>query len=1028
MSLTIEIIKEQVSNCFPDMQQVADSVICFTKKYNHQPYAIYYLDLTRELPSSLEELSAYQDKVIGNYYFKGQKSLQWNNYLYFIVNNNLLSKNEILQAKELIENNRVYARKFIIDEEKLDSILVPTKLSQNKSLSHESILSTWTNLLTEAGIAKAIFSKNNMPSRLKAIERASFKETKEIEGLRPNPLYEDTSFIKSLNINKYRKYPLNKCFEFGKVNLIVGPNGSGKTSLLESIELFYCGKNKRNLKNSIEYDISVIFEDGTEEKVSNNRDLALLRNRNLAWYGQSEINTWNIYQSFAKYNFLDTDAAISLANSTSNLEDDLSKLLVGPEAAEIWKTIERVYEALSSELKDLKLLISEIKGEITTLEKQIKIANSVQHESDLIYVRLEEMVVQLGWPVINTDKQSFSNSLVKGLPEMMGLIKEILSFNWLKASISPNELNKYCTETRKTIEKVEQYINQFGKIEKEKNKHLKQLNDYNEALNLLNQAENLIKAKVPVLIEKQSKEQEFLLKCNSMLFGLDESVFGLTKELNYNLSVAECCHTAISKSTEVTSILRKYKENYNNFKAKQDQLLNLEQELRQVASKILKESSHPDLCPLCHTQFEVGELVKQISFGINEQLETTAQSMLSLIRDQQEIVDKALVLESLVIWLKEYCRKANLGDNITLIAALSELDKTKKASEISQHKLEIITKKLSWLESQNLSNKSMDRIFTLLLGAGYRLVKFSKDEIEDIHKTIEQKIAFSSKVVDSNNKSMEEIQLTISEIINLKESDIRSSMNELSKMKEQLYNTEPIQKKLTELASFYPLSDKKAFDELFSELRSIRQMAVELQNAISKETQADKILQTSLNRKADIEPTLSDLLRREEKYIKALSVLRKIKEKHSLEAAMKSALQENRENIEKVFSNIHSPAEFKRVGTSWDSLIRKNGEEASLSQISTGQRAAFALSIFLAQNAQLKNAPPVILIDDPIAHIDDLNSLSFLDYMRDLALSNDRQIFFATANEKLASLFERKFDFLGEEFCRFNLKRSNDTD
>lgn len=95
-----------------------------------------------------------------------------------------------------------------------------------------------------------------------------------------------------------------------------------------------------------------------------------------------------------------------------------------------------------------------------------------------------------------------------------------------------------------------------------------------------------------------------------------------------------------------------------------------------------------------------------------------------------------------------------------------------------------------------------------------------------------------------------------------------------------------------------------------------------------------------------------------------------------------------------------------------------------MNQISTGQRAALGLSIFLAQNTQLSSAPPVILIDDPIAHVDDLNSLSFLDYLREIILTDRRQLFFATANDKLATLFERKFDFLGsEKFRRINLYR-----
>jgi len=65
-----------------------------------------------------------------------------------------------------------------------------------------------------------------------------------------------------------------------------------------------------------------------------------------------------------------------------------------------------------------------------------------------------------------------------------------------------------------------------------------------------------------------------------------------------------------------------------------------------------------------------------------------------------------------------------------------------------------------------------------------------------------------------------------------------------------------------------------------------------------------------------------------------------------------------------------------------------------------------------------------MLIDDPVAHVDDLNTLSFLDYLRDLAATGQRQIFFATADEKLAAIFTHKFSFLGEqEFKSYELAR-----
>jgi ABC-type lipoprotein export system ATPase subunit len=74
-------------------------------------------------------------------------------------------------------------------------------------------------------------------------------------------------------------------------------------------------------------------------------------------------------------------------------------------------------------------------------------------------------------------------------------------------------------------------------------------------------------------------------------------------------------------------------------------------------------------------------------------------------------------------------------------------------------------------------------------------------------------------------------------------------------------------------------------------------------------------------------------------------------------------------------------------------------------------------------NERLATAPNVILFDDPVAHVDDINTLSFLDHLRDVALSGKRQIFFATADSRLAGLFQRKFGFLSGRFKQIELSR-----
>jgi exonuclease SbcC len=82
----------------------------------------------------------------------------------------------------------------------------------------------------------------------------------------------------------------------------------------------------------------------------------------------------------------------------------------------------------------------------------------------------------------------------------------------------------------------------------------------------------------------------------------------------------------------------------------------------------------------------------------------------------------------------------------------------------------------------------------------------------------------------------------------------------------------------------------------------------------------------------------------------AQTVLADLQEKHPLDKAMNAALQQNRAAVESIFMRIHAPAEFLHLGSTWTTLIRRNGgRETKLTEISTGQRAAFALSIFLAK-------------------------------------------------------------------------------
>ncbi len=1027
MSLNFNEWKERFSTRFPDMRQVEDSIIRFTKTADQKPYAVYYLDFAKDLPITQEKLDKYQDRVIGRFYFEGPPSLQWSNYLYFITNEELLANNEVRQAKELIESDRNYARKFVITEKELDSIFSTRPVVTPDTAPNASILSIWTDRLVDVGIDGAILSDKTMPARIELIVKATLEPKHRSQPTRQKLSVEAAPFIKSIEVIMYRDFLEKQRFNFGTVNLIVGPNGSGKTSLLEAIELYYCGRNKRNPNSRISYKLKVELGDGEIEQVTNKRVASKFRNFNLMWYGQPEIKTNNLYQSFARFNFLDTDAAVSLADSNSQLEDEISKLLVGPDAAKTWDTIGRVYDSLLSELRSLKQQELAIEGEINILNKQIESASEIQHESDSIHVRLNDMMHNNGWQVVKHDKESFSSIIVEPLAEMVAITQQATELKWIKSPVTINGLTKYCRDVKVAIKITEPDISRWEELKKGQQRLNELIMRDRKALVSLQQADRLIDSGVAVRAEERSKQQKVISTIAGWLAGLaDYSLDLILVEDRDNLLV-KCHRAAIKRRSEAEDLLIKEKKKYKKFCDTQDRHQNLAQELRQIADELLKISPKADECPLCHTQFNIGELSKHMTIGVDQNLETPGQALNSEMKAQEEAVHKADAIESIMTGLMNYCEKIGISQNITVGQALSAVQKTKETLATANTRVEKLSGELISLESQGLTVEMVEEISSHLRDEGYPLAAFTQEEIERLSTTIKKNMESLSQTFKEDDKNIHKLQQKITLILSSVSAITKDLIDELSLLKERLSTTEHLRMKLSAFSASFPWSDERPLAELVIEAGSVRQLAAELQTALDRERQAHVIFDDSVKRKELLEPKLSRLNHREKKMHEALFVLKDLQDNHSLESAMKSALEQNRASIEEIFSRIHSPAEFNSIGSDWTSLIRKDGTRSELSEISTGQRAAFALSIFLSQNAQLgKQAPPVILIDDPIAHVDDLNSLSFLDYLRDLVIIRHKQIYFATANDKLATLFQRKFDFLGEEgFRRIDLSREH---
>lgn len=1028
MMLSLDVLQERIAQQFPDVQQVDQLTLRFTKRWNDIPYAAFYLDLNEQLPTTEQMLNEYQDRVLGGHYFKERTSVQWSTYLYFIVRPDVLALEEGRQARELIERDRTYARKFVVPEGEVERILSAPVIVPGESRPPQAgILSLWTQSLVEAGLDRAILSERTLRDRMKLIENPAESSPRKAEAPREDARAQVGNFIRSLQLNEYREYPAQRFFEFGTANLIFGRNGSGKTSLLEAIELFYCGRNKRSNRRPSSFELVAGLSDGQTEKATEREPLQTYRNRNLTWYGQPEVKTHNLHVSFAQYNFLDTDAAVTLGEATSRLEEDLSKLLVGSKTSTVWHTMQRVGDEISTKRKALRELEAQATEELAVLQARLQESAAVPRESQAIEARLREMVVRLGWKLPDDIRESLGGDFLEPLSEMLSIAAESASVDWIEAPVTYGRLTEYCREARRAIKKAEGDVSRLESMLADEQRLEGGARDRRAALDLATRLRRLAEAELPSRIREQADLEQEIARLATSLAGLDTDAVSQSFELELaDTPLAEFVQRAVERRASLQSALDATKGEYARFSDLRERSLNLAQQLRELARQILSESASDAECPLCHTAFPQGELARQMNRASADPSEELGRALLARLQDQQSSFDKAATQERLAGRLSEYSSSAGLGPGVPFSVVLKAVKDAARSLAESRLRLSQVEEELSNLHRQGLNSDVLEDVASRLASLGHAPDDVSVSAMDEMIYSIETgSLAASEALEDARQKSQTVLQKT-AVALGAEEASVEHLRQALSRLKEHLAVTEVLRRKLGEFTSAFPWPQDKPIAELGVECEAVRRIGADLRFAIERERNAQAVEAQSVQRVESLNERLEDIRTRSKRFQKAGSVIERLRREHSLQEAMETALQQNRASIERIFSAIHSPAEFRGLGSDLATLVREaDGREATLSEISTGQRAALALSLFLAQNAQLSSAPPVIIIDDPIAHVDDLNCLSFLDYLREVLLTGRRQLFFSTASEKLAGLFQRKFDFLGEGFHRIDLVRDD---
>lgn len=1020
-------VRRMIAEKLPGFEDLGDGILRGERRHQGTTYATAYIDLSDHVVERAADLSSFQERLLGRDFFKEGGDQRWNSYLYFWAGPKSQEDNAFPKAKARIEGDRHFARKFVLTEADLLDRLEEIPTQTTPAQVSDDVSGQWEQLLKAASLGIVLEQRPRtqlmeLIGSGQAFIEDSKAPAKPLQTLDTDPL--STGLLRQLKVGSFRPAISDREFFFGDVNLIFGQNGAGKTSLLEAIEALYCGRIRRDSSAIIGRNITgkVITPEGLLTAVQSPMTPAVAKARNLAWYGRPNQQSNAISQAFTRFNFLDTDAAFRLSNETKpeQIKEDLNLLLMGADASTLWTYIQKACsdtitkgnnarERIPLLLKQTELLGSDVRRLRETPTQSSTLAKS--YRAALRDLGARWSLGEEATPVAQSDRAHLE-FLSRGFRQAITIAQS--------APTTTALLHAREQSLRQNLEVLNGLTQEHDVVQTKLISNETEAWQLQASLNVLQNWLAYCQAGTPALAASLNNARTQVDALVASTGGISaEQILDLPPEFSIR-PIDDAIEIATADLRLAEQQERSGVEMLQQRERLGESLVALRRDLSDVARTILDKTGDSVHCPVCMTIHNDGELLHKINALSASEDPSTTEGLRQAIQTSRERGQRTRNALSSLKALQRY-------------ALVSQSPNTTPANELLKQlqakdaELAALVEDLDQLEASASSQGISDtqwKSFNEAQDAAIRVIDESQNHASvDV---VNAHIASLREDLETQNDAQTQLQEQLSDFSDraielMKTAGVSllpsSSLDEfviaveraLSAIENCLVFTD-------EASQLIHLKEDQPFETLQLSIDDAIGVFDRALHAERTEANAQSDLTNKINDLQDATKQLADATKNMEHFEKASKVLSTIVQDHSLDNATQEALDSIREHVSNIFARIHSPAEYTLGNFESDALLTtRDGQQIrGAHQVSTGQRAALALSIFLALNRSAESAPPVMLIDDPVAHIDDLNALSFLDYLRDLAVSGRKQIFFATADAKLAALFQRKFEFLGE--------------
>jgi len=985
----------------------------------------------------------FVSEVIEPVYFQLANDISWNIYWVSVLNETELCQIDT-QQRISFSSNTEYTRNLLIPLENLANS-IPIGRIATDTIDGEMTLPSdvWMAQLDAEGLDFCLseYATKNLDAYLEGRNRKQKTAAPSVEEFKGQRLTKLESIFVPKSFRAHC-YPKDWTIPFRNVNLLYGLNGSGKTSLLSAIELAMTGQ-VRSLMEEVEQSTStqeatVLTVETDQETIDLHPPQTSMRKkeRERKFYkSRSAKRLGSQLQSlFHRFNYLSADEAFLFARQQPDFSSIFSQILYGPETQEMWRSLGHYKSECASRA-------AKYENEIKVLNDQINALPEVPPADEASFrTYLAASGLQFNLEASPMEILMEAQKILTEYDKVRNLVPIPSQSQLSKAQVEQAEqcrtLSEETDSLAETMKQAKELVSNLGQETEEWEKRLQSVK---QMVSSIEELEPLAKQ-----MQFRVDHEEWFIKYQTRLtqqLSCQNAAIQLSHYLeSYETVLAAPPTATFQQLREQARLLQGKKDNLQKqLKILQPQIdqqelvqekrIRLFSELSTTGLEIYQLEEQRHVCPLCgadgiteavlrkHLEEESAQGDQQLQELYRERLDLTSavkniDSELKNI-NQQEIIaqDYRDALSSIQQKFPDIHSAAELRqayedaqENQSALKKeiaeieryfLEELKKTditgtiKEICESRQNLLNLISPAYATLNPDTSDWKLITTFSTLLLNRKKQMVE------------CEERLSQKQDALKQQQKAVEQFQRTLeqnhAQLKQLKKESLR--LNQIS-----------VFWKAVGLVTADSMLSGEAVQNLCQRIHSLASNIIKsIQSKQKKESllKAIATLQEKLNRCYVLQGALEKLLP-PENYADAF-------------------ICQNVAQISRIFLALHSPQEFSGLDIENNQLIAfRNKERVPINRMSTGQRTALVIAVFFQMNLATPSVPSFLLLDEPVANIDDLNVLALIDFLREIAVTHKRQIFFTTANRNVAKLFRRKFSFLLDDFQELRFFREKE--